>query len=243
MRSLRLYRALSASTFIKRHTTPVSSQLSRSVVLLTQQRTLSDDAKAGGFAAVDKVEVTTVNNHQHQKLETQPETTRTRGDIDMMVDLNGDSFRGPLRFPISAEILCHLGEGKWVSGKIVAHYYRQKDWPANRRAPYQVEINEGGAKKTIYVPLDFDECVRTTLRFPLNARVECFLGDQLGWATGKVVKHYHREPSWNIADWAPYQIKLDEGQEKLPDGGGALIFAPLDDDSCVREASKWPWSS
>lgn len=223
MRSLHIYRTLGAgaSTFIKR-STPVPLKLSQ-LVLMPQRRPQSDDAKTGRPPAGSFVAV---------------ETTRTTANASM-VDLAGKLFREPMRFPLGAEIECHLGDGKWVVGTIVAHYYRQQEWPENQRVPYQVQVKESGA--TIYVPFDSDDCVRTTLRFPLNSAVECFLGEQLGWATGKVVKHYHCEPKWEPTEWAPYQIKLDEGQRQLPDGGGALIFAPLDEDSCVRAASNWPF--
>jgi len=144
------------------------------------------------------------------------------------VDLHGNPLDGPPRFPLGASVECNLGEGEWVVGTVVGHHYRQADWPEDRRAPYQVQV-EGGGDRTIFVPLDRDELVRTTLRFPLMSTVECFLGEEHGWAIGTVVAHYHREPSWDPIKWAPYQIKLEDGK-----GGSALIFAPVDNDSCVR---------
>lgn len=124
-----------------------------------------------------------------------------------------------------------MGEGEWVVGTVIGHLYREADWPEDRQAPYQVRLDgphdDDDDDAKIFVPVDRDECVRTTLRFPIESTVECFLGE--GWTTGTVVAHYHREPSWEPEQWAPYQIRIDDGR-----GGTALIFAPVDEDTCVR---------
>ena len=162
-----------------------------------------------------------------------------------------------------------LGEGRWATGTVVGHRYREKDWPAERVAPYQVQLGveaEGGS--LIFAPQDIDECsaretrqmnadggspaagaadgararlparaVRSALRFPLGAQVECFLDGE--WARGVVVAHYHREPSWPPSEWAPYQIELADG----PHGHAprTRIYAPVDTDECVRAPAVWPW--
>lgn len=61
------------------------------------------------------------------------------------------------------------------------------------------------------------------LRFDVGTRVECNTGE---WRAGTVVKQWYRDPHWPDHKKAvPYQIKLDYGP---------TIFAPADDDRCIR---------
>ncbi|CAK0876562.1 unnamed protein product [Prorocentrum cordatum] len=60
------------------------------------------------------------------------------------------------------------------------------------------------------------------LRFAVGARVECNVGQ---WESGTVVAHWWHDPGWPQSKRVPYQIKLDHGP---------TIFAPLDDDRCIR---------
>ena len=63
-------------------------------------------------------------------------------------------------------------------------------------------------------------------RFEIGARVACTIGEGER-AHGTVVAHYYREDGWPPAQWAPYQVKLDDG---------SLIFAPYDFDECISAA-------
>lgn len=66
------------------------------------------------------------------------------------------------------------------------------------------------------------------LRFSLGDRVECKLG---AWTPGTVVALLWRGENMEPGEVAPYQVQLDEDE---PDGSPNLIFAPIDDDCCIR---------
>ena len=85
-----------------------------------------------------------------------------------------------------------MGPDEWARGKVIGHFYREEDWPTGQRAPYQ-ELLEGDdlTVRTIYAPLDTDECIRSALRFPTGAPVECCVGDDQ-WVRGEVVAHWYR---------------------------------------------------
>eukprot|EP00440_Ansanella_granifera_P024586 gb/GFBE01026700.1/.p1 GENE.gb/GFBE01026700.1/~~gb/GFBE01026700.1/.p1 ORF type:complete len:488 (+),score=136.63 gb/GFBE01026700.1/:1-1464(+) len=62
-----------------------------------------------------------------------------------------------------------------------------------------------------------------TLRFEVGSRVEC---NTHGWEAGTVVRHWYHDPGWPKNKVVPYQVKLDHGP---------TIFAPADDDRCIRK--------
>ncbi len=72
-----------------------------------------------------------------------------------------------------------------------------------------------------------EEAQRPRLRFIVGDRVVCRVGPDpvTGWAPGKVVMLWYREPSWPPNSWAPYKIELDDGRN---------IFAPGDVDQIIR---------
>ena len=71
---------------------------------------------------------------------------------------------------------------------------------------------------------------RPRLRFNVHDRVECSYNDPCTrcsvFAPGTIVQVWYREEEWPIQCVAPYQIRLDDK--------GTLIYAPFDDDACVR---------
>jgi len=77
---------------------------------------------------------------------------------------------------------------------------------------------------------DFDDdqdFERPRLRFEVGQRVACRVGPDpvTGWAPGRVIMLWYREPSWPANSWAPYKIELDDGRN---------IFAPGDVDQIIR---------
>lgn len=61
-------------------------------------------------------------------------------------------------------------------------------------------------------------------RFQVGAVVECRLSD--GWYRATIRQHRYREEEWSKGRVAAYQCLLEDG---------ALIYAPLDHESVVRE--------
>ena len=150
-----------------------------------------------------------------------------------------------LRFPIGAPVHCRIGAdgAEWATGTIVKHSHREPGWPVNRSVPYQVLLDADfarGERNAVWSPADVDECIRAALRFRIGDRVECRL-NQDTWARGHVVAHFYRESKWPLTRYAPYQIQLDTiagagGDPTLLMSSGALIYAPEDDDACIRKA-------
>ena len=60
-----------------------------------------------------------------------------------------------------------------------------------------------------------------TLRFKMNQRVQCNLGNQ-EWATGTIINLWYEQ---SPGTWMPYQIQLDNGK---------WVWAPQDNDNVIR---------
>lgn len=143
-----------------------------------------------------------------------PHIKRTQGRIaryrNMLFDAR-DAAKGNGKF--QAEGIFAFGAMTlWATRKSTTRYCG-KTSPKRRHAivPGSMDNTDG--------PSD------TTLRFQVGDRVECNVDT---WAAGVVVKQWYSEPGWAEGQTVPYQVKLDCGM---------TIFAPSDDDQCVRRAT------
>ena len=70
--------------------------------------------------------------------------------------------------------------------------------------------------------------MKPELRFEVGDAVECRIGNDpvTGWAAGKVIQLWYREPGWPPNSFAPYKILLEDGRN---------IFAPADLDQVIRK--------
>ena len=81
-------------------------------------------------------------------------------------------------------------------------------------------------------------------RFNVGETVECYLGSKGGWTRGQVVAHDFRLDNWEADKFMAYQVQLSPelglGQEATSEQtnlDGALVFAPVDADTCIRAHS------
>ena len=44
------------------------------------------------------------------------------------------------RFKVGTTVMCNLGQQGWKLGRIIAHNYREDNWPKEDVAPYQVAL-------------------------------------------------------------------------------------------------------
>ena len=67
-----------------------------------------------------------------------------------------------IRFQIGEKVQCNTPDG-WQTGTVVAHQYREDDFPPGMTVPYQVEIDGGGL---VYAPYDDDDFIRASRKSP-----------------------------------------------------------------------------
>lgn len=62
-----------------------------------------------------------------------------------------------LRFAVGDEVECNVGH--WVQGVVVRLWYREPEWPEDKRVPYQVRLADG-SEDLIYAPADRNGLIR-----------------------------------------------------------------------------------
>ena len=205
--------------------------------LVLARRAAASTAIGAAFAAPALLSHRCLCSSAKPNANSDEEVIRTAA-LHWQLELQSSTGSPTLRFPVGAPVQC-LVEGKWASGTVIAHLYRESSWPEGRVVPYQVLLSEPTARgNALWSPADIDQCIRADLRFGIGAAVECRI-DEGRWVPGRVVAHFHREPSWVEGRYAPYQVRL----EALRTGGdalglmasGELIWAPNDTDDCIRD--------
>jgi hypothetical protein len=153
----------------------------------------------------------------------------------------------PLRFPIGTPVRCFVGSQVWPRGTVIAHDYREENWPAEQlSAPYQILLDDEwvqGGGNAIWAPADVDEMIRSAFRFGLGETAECRVGEE-EWARCTVTGYHYRESEWPDWQYAPYQVRvdsvlpgcLDERAAALA-AQGALIWLPRDNAEIIRTPS------
>jgi hypothetical protein len=130
----------------------------------------------------------------------------------------------PLRFNVGDRVDCSVDD-EWIPGTVVKCRYREDDFENGHAVPYQVRLDDGDL---VFAPIDDEHCIRRSstpempLRFRGGDRVECRMDG--GWVPGTVLRARY----WEDGFFRPYQIRVDAGD---------VVYAPMDDDSCVRRAS------
>ena len=148
-----------------------------------------------------------------------------------------------LTFNVGARVECllDLEQGdttdneKWFPGTVLeTHEDFQLD-PINN-PPYMIKYDYGrerpfwGPAKSIRASKVIKKGKDEVLRFSLGDRVDCMVGDE-EWLSGQVVRLWYREDTFEDGYVVPYQVLLDAGN---------LIFAPTDEDYCIRKSRPKP---
>jgi len=154
----------------------------------------------------------------------------------------------PLRFPLGTPVKCFVGpDVPWVHGTVVAHNYREPNWPAAQlSAPYQVLLADAkptDQQNAIWAPADVDEIIRAGFRFELGDRAECRISED-EWVKCTVVGLLYREQKWPEGQYAPYQVRIDgvlpgsvdERAAELA-AKGQLIWLPQDTEESIKPVS------
>lgn len=83
-------------------------------------------------------------------------------------DSEEDERTGALRFAVGDCVACKVGAKEWKSGRVIALWYREPQWPDERPgAPYQVELGERGSDMLIFAPADSPKVIRADGDQPL----------------------------------------------------------------------------
>ena len=159
------------------------------------------------------------------------------------------------RFKVGDRVLAFTDEKNdiWRAGTVTQLDFKggsRGSRNADEVSPYQIRLDpDPGCVQSkgryVYAPGDDDGCVRVlptdytppppkAKRFKVGDRVLAFIDEGVDdWRAGTVTRHDYKGGAADDYEVSPYQILLD------PDPGcvqstGRYVYAPGDDDSCVR---------
>ena len=125
---------------------------------------------------------------------------------------------GKLRFAIDDTVLCNCAGG-WTDGKIVAHYYRQTNFPTGYCAAYQVRLNDG---RMIFAPRD-ESCIIKPGLALLEVYWDRFFEAAL--AAGNIAEQHMDKLSDRVATRASEDTRREELETQLEEHASrALLF-------------------
>ena len=64
------------------------------------------------------------------------------------------------RFSVGDRVECRVAVGPngWVTGTIVGHWFREREWERGKYAPYDVKLDD--REDLVFAPVDHDNCIR-----------------------------------------------------------------------------------
>ena len=64
------------------------------------------------------------------------------------------------RFSVGDRVECRIAVGPngWVTGTIVGHWFREREWERGKYAPYDVKLDD--REDLVFAPVDHDNCIR-----------------------------------------------------------------------------------
>lgn len=141
-------------------------------------------------------------------------------------------------FKAGNRVECQLEEsGRWFPGVVIQSANDKNKWFRTDTSPYFIRFDYGRechfygppfAIRACNLPLPKNQR-KMELRFKVGDRVECSLPS--GYFPGTIIQTWYRGEGESIFEdghKVPYQIQLDMGDK---------IYAPLDNDLCIRKSS------
>lgn len=109
-----------------------------------------------------------------------------------------------LRFEVGDRVIANTGFGT-VEGVVIKLWYREPDWPAERVAPYQIELPDG---TLVYAPKDSDHLVRPAGAEPFVPKRLARTAEDVARAYPPISLHPDLFDPSAVDDWVVDQLRL-----------------------------------